>query len=107
MPLKGLLESAPSNPAGDEVSYELKINSENRPVWNKLLGSPILGATRPVVVSLGLADGFAIPSSAQIWLRPLPPIGFTAWAVLFVGGLIAFFRLARKSSLIRGGTPAG
>jgi hypothetical protein len=107
MPLKGLLEFPPSNPTGDEALYELKINSDNRSVWNKLLGSPALGTVRPFAVSLGLADGFAIPSDAKMSLRPLPPIGFSVWAVLFVGGLIAFFVLACKSGLIRGGTPVG
>ena len=108
MPLKGLLEYPPSNPASNEASYKLEINSDNRRIWSTLLGSPTLGTIREVEVSLGLADGFGISSEAKkIGLRPLPPKGFAVWAVLFVGGLIAFFRLARKSSLIRGGTPAG
>jgi hypothetical protein len=108
MPLKGMLEFPPSNPAGNEAFYELKITSDDRSVWNKLLGSPTPGTPKPEVpVSLGLADGFAVPSDVKIALRPLPPIGFAVWAVLFIGGLIAFFVLACKSGLIRGGTPAG
>ena len=107
LPMKGILEYPPSNPVGREALYTLKISSENRQVWNKLLGSPEIGTTRPISVSLGLADGFPLPSDAKISLRPLPPGWFAAWAVLFVVGLIAFFWLARTSNLIRGGTPVG
>jgi hypothetical protein len=85
----------------------LKINSENRAVWNQLLGRPNIGTTKSVAVSLGLADGFPIPSGATISLRPVPPFWFCVWAVLFAVGLITFFWLARKSNLIRGGTPVG
>src|SRR5947209_8227258 len=62
MPLKGLLEFPPSDPAGHEALYTLAIRSDNRAIWNKLLGSPNIGATRPVSISLGLADGYALPS---------------------------------------------
>jgi hypothetical protein len=107
MPLKGMLEFPPSNPAGREALYTLRIGSENRTVWNKLLGSPDTGTTKPVAVSLGLADGFPIPSDTKISLRSVPPFWFAVWFVLFAGGLIAFFWLAGTSNMIRGGTPIG
>ena len=105
MPLKGMPDFPPSNPAGQEISYTLKITSDNRAIWNKLLGRPAIGTTRPVEVSVGLADGFPIPSDATMSLRPLPPTWFTMWVLLFIAGLSAFFLLARKSRLLRGGTP--
>ena len=106
MPLKGMLEFPPSNPAGQEALFTLQIGTDDRTAWHKLLGSPDIGTTKPVAVSLGLADGYPLPSDARMTLRSLPPLWFSIWAVLFAGGLIAFFWLARTSNLIRGGTPA-
>lgn len=107
MPMKGMTEYPPSNPAGHEATYTLQINADDRQVWDKLLGSPGIGTTRPVPVSVGLADGFAIPSNQTISLRPVPPRWFFGWALLFAGGLIVFFWLAKRTNLIRGGTPVG
>lgn len=107
MPVTGMVEYPPSDPASRQALFTLKITSDNRAVWNRLLGSPTPGQTNEVSVSLGLADGFALLSDARIKLRPLPPIWFAVWAVLFVVGLGVFFRFAWKSNMLRGGTPAG
>lgn len=106
-PLKGMPEYPPSDPAGNEILYTFGVGALNRPVWSALLGSPGIGSTRTVAVSVGLADGYPLPSHATIALRPLPPGWFGLWSALFVAGLIAFAWLARSSNMLRGGTPSG
>jgi hypothetical protein len=107
MPMEGLAEFPPSNPNDSEAWFTLQVDAKTRQYWNTLLGSPIPGETRPVSVSLGLTGGYPMTSIQQISLRPLPPGLFTLWALLFVLGLLAFFRFAARSNLLRGGTPAG
>jgi hypothetical protein len=105
-PLEGLAEFPPSNPADHEAFFTLQVNGKTRQVWNTLLGSPSIGELRPISVSLGLIGGYPMKSTQLIPLRPLPPLWFGLWAILFVVGLVAFFWFAARSNLLRGGTPA-
>ena len=106
MPLTGLAEFPLSNAPNNEAWFTLKIDTPDQSTWNALLGRPGIGESRQVTVSLGLAGGY-IDSKSTINLRPLPPIGLTLWAVVFIAGVILFFYFAATTSLLRGGTPIG
>ena len=107
LPLKGLAEMPLSNPAGNEAWFTLGVNAATQSVWNTLLGSPGINEIRSVGISLGLSDGYPLTSPVEIRLRPLPPLWFAIWAGIFIVGVIVFFIFAKKSNLLRGGTPVG
>jgi hypothetical protein len=107
MPLKDLAEFPPSDPTKDEAWFTLKINPHDLETWTTLLGRPMPGTTYPVGVSIGLADGYPLPSAATISLRPVPQSWFWVWAVVFAIVLFIFLCFAKISNILRGGTPSG
>lgn len=107
MPIKGLVEFPLSVPADNEAWFTLAVTPGSQTAWRTLLGSPGIQELRKVTVSLGPEGGLPMRSSQQISLRPLPPGWLALWAAIFIAALVVFFWLARKSNLLRGGTPAG
>jgi hypothetical protein len=58
-----------------------------------------------VAVSVGMEDGYAIPSSAAIRLDVIPVLWLTVWLVFFVLLLLVFLRLAVRSEILRDNGP--
>jgi hypothetical protein len=98
----GILRFVLRQPRSDDTSPEAKASRE---VWTYLLGSP-RWRPRPTAVSIGLADGSAIPSTSTIDLVVIPQGPFLLWLAIFAVISIAFWILALRSNLLRAPTSA-
>jgi hypothetical protein len=99
-PLLEVVAHPPLDPQHNAMIFPLKRTEKSREVWTHLLGKPVFG-TRKVAVSLGIEDGFAIPTETYLDLDVVPR-GLAI--VLLVGFLVlggAFLWLARKTGLLR------
>lgn len=109
-PLADLVAYPPDDPAptptSTRVRFTLKRTAAANDVWAFVLGRPA-PTPRRIEVSLGLQDRYAMPSSATLDLRVMPGVWLLLWGVIFFGSLGAFVVLAAKTSILRGGTPAG
>jgi hypothetical protein len=104
-PLPDLVAFPPTDPGAQRLRFTLARTEKSRDAWAFLLGSPRWEA-RAMKVSVGLADGFAFPSTARaVDLTVIPHIRFVFWAVLLALMLVAFAVLAAQSDLLRDGDP--
>jgi len=97
----GILRFVLRQPRSDDTSPEAKASRE---VWTYLLGSP-RWRPRPTAVSIGLADGSAIPSASTVDLVVIPQGPFFLWLAIFTVISIAFWVLAVRSNLLRAPAP--
>lgn len=107
-PLTDVVAFPPTDPAQQLLRFPLERTEESREVWTHLLGRPGFDA-RPVEVSIGLADQYAIataaPEEATILLDVIPVRWFLFWFLLFVVFLLGFLYLARRTDVIRDAVP--
>ncbi|HWT31667.1 MAG TPA: hypothetical protein VN240_11655, partial [Propylenella sp.] len=101
-PLKNLAAFPPSDPGDGVVYFELRMNDDTRDTWDHLLGSPPLSPIS-LQASMGPQDGYAIDSAAPLTLRVIPRVWLIVWIAIFVALCAAFFLLARRSNMLRGG----
>jgi len=104
MPLRGI---APVRDIYNEtLQYTLSRTDQTKDVWSALLGSPT-GTTRLVTVSVGLEDDYPLQTQVEKFeLVILRPIWSIIALVIVTLMLVAFFKLARRSSLLRDPGPA-
>jgi hypothetical protein len=77
-----------------------------RDVWTYLLGQPSLDEPKPVEVSIGIEDQFAVPASNNVInLKVVPMRSFLFWLLIFAVLVIGFWLLARKTDLLRDAVP--
>lgn len=104
MPLRGIV------PVPDiykeTLRYTLQRTNQTKDVWSALLGSPT-GTTREVSVSVGPENGYPLQTKIEkfnlVVLRPFWSIMALA---IVTSMLIAFFKLAKRSALLRDPGPA-
>jgi hypothetical protein len=107
-PIKSLTPYPPTNPSDKVLKFVLSRTDASKSAWTKILGSPSLD-TREMEVSVGFEDQFPLkPTSAKLPrlnFDIIPAGWFALWCVIFLGMLIIFFISARKSNIIRDGSP--
>ncbi len=99
-PLTDVVAGPPTDPEKDILMFPLNRTEASRDVWTYLLGRPTFSDDK-VVVSVGLDNQFAIPSSASVYLRVIPRVWFAFWLLIFGGLAVGFVILARRSDLLR------
>ncbi|HVG09168.1 MAG TPA: hypothetical protein VNM67_15790 [Thermoanaerobaculia bacterium] len=99
-PLPDVVSRPPSDPAKDVLMFPLNRTEASREVWTYLLGRPRL-SDRKVEVSVGVDNQFAVPSTAQVYLRVIPRGWFSFWVAIFGIFAVGFVLLARRSDLLR------
>jgi len=100
MPLQALKPESCDAVAG-HVRFRLHRTEEADAVWHELLGRPS-GFTRFVGVSLGKDTQFSITSSVSTFeLEIIPRKPFGVFILLFIGSLMLFLVLCKRTSLIR------
>jgi hypothetical protein len=100
-PVKKAIESPRSDPVKNELQFQLKRNEESRELWTSLLGSPPSERKRTVKVSVGLENGYAIPSEQTIDLWIIPGYWVLAWFLLMVSLLGLFLWCAVTTDVLR------
>jgi hypothetical protein len=107
-PIKSLTPYPPTNPSDKVLTFVLSRTDASKPAWTKILGRPSFD-TREMEVSVGFEDQFPLkPTRAKLPrlnLDIIPSGWFALWCVIFLGMLIIFFISARKSNIIRDGSP--
>ncbi|MBI4501801.1 MAG: hypothetical protein HY700_11635 [Gemmatimonadetes bacterium] len=103
-PLPDLTPYPPTDPQANVLLFSLTRTESSRDVWKHVLGKPGL-STRRIRVSVGPIDGFPLASTAEVQFTTLPRRWFIAWGIIFIALLVAFFRLAAKSDILRDTTP--
>jgi hypothetical protein len=112
-PLKDLTPYPPTDSQGGKIRFLLHRPlataadaSASREVWTYLFGSPAWG-NRQTKVSLGFADGAAVPTAASIGLVVIPQRPFYLWLTVLAIVAVVFWSLAIQSNLLRdpGATP--
>lgn len=99
-PLDSLVAYPPTDPDLSVLMFTLRRTETSREVWTHILGKPGFGA-RETKVSVGIDDRFAIPSEAFLRFHVLPWFWLILWFVLLGACLYLFFRLARRTDLLR------
>lgn len=99
-PVPDLVAYPPTDPDSALLMFPLQRTETSRDVWTHILGKPRFRA-RPVAVSVGVEDRFAIPSQSVLQFEILPLGYLLAWAVLLLLVGLAFFWLARASDVLR------
>jgi hypothetical protein len=94
----------PTDPGEGILMFPLRRSESSRDLWTFLLGRPKWD-DRPVKVSVGLNDLYAVSSDIYVDLRVIPRKWFFFWLALFLvfGG--GFLVLAKKSNLLRDPVP--
>ncbi len=83
-----------------ELRFVLGRTQGSDVAWHTLLGKPT-SFRREVTASVGTAGGFAVPSNVKIRLEVLPVLEFYLFLLVLLAAVVAFFLLARKSSILR------
>jgi hypothetical protein len=105
---------ADPKPSGDPLSTTLKFTLRPtykpeegaRDIWTTVLGSPSLTENKPVKVSIGIEDQYAIPAANNVIKLDIVPLGwFAFWLLVFAVLVIAFFMMAWKTDLLRDAVP--
>ena len=99
-PIPDVVASPPSDPAGAVVSFPLRRTDVARAFWVGVLGAPT-EPHRTVEVSVGLSNGFAVPSSAKLSFVVVPVRAFLFWCAMLVGAILLFWLLAVRSDMLR------
>ena len=107
-PMKDLTPYPQSDPAGNVLYFELKRTEASREVWTYLLGKPGR-KPRPVEVSVGLEDGYALAAAGNerhlILLKVMPTSWLIGWASLVLFLLFCSLRLGKESDMLRDSGP--
>src|SRR5262249_37661981 len=85
-----------------------KPDAAARDVWTYVLGSPPVTGPKPVRISIGVEDQYAIKATDNVLnLRVIPSLALLFWLLIFTALIVSFFVLATMSNLLRdpGATP--
>lgn len=97
-----------SDPDKSILFFELKRREESREIWTYLLGKPRL-SPREVQVSVGLEDGYAVPSANEkdtvLLLDVMPGHRLWGWSALVLFLMIGALLLAKDSDMLRDSGP--
>jgi hypothetical protein len=97
-----------SDPERNTLFFELKRTEVSREVWTYLLGKPRF-TPRPVEVSVGLVDGYAMPGAGgtgrMVMLDVIHKGWLTTWAAVILFLLFCGLRLGSKSDMLRDSGP--
>ncbi len=99
-PLTGLKPYPPTDTTQETITFTLKRTEDAREAWTYILGKPRFDP-RKTQVSVGIQGFSAIEPGASVSFEILHSGWFTFWCLLFLGLVIGFFVLARKSDLLR------
>jgi hypothetical protein len=94
----------PTDPENGILMFPLRRSEASRDLWTFLLGRPTWD-DRPVKVSVGLDNLYAVPSDFVVDLRVIPRKWFFFWLALFLIFGAGFLVLARRSNLLRDPAP--
>jgi hypothetical protein len=106
-PMTGLTPSI--GPVKDELYFQLVRTNDNnnRQAWAQILGSPTFDP-RPVNVTVGIEGEPPLPVSDHVvsfQLTPVTTFPVITAAVCFLGLLVGFFILMRKTNVLRDTSP--
>ncbi|MBV9494715.1 MAG: hypothetical protein JOZ54_10750 [Acidobacteria bacterium] len=105
MPIRGLKPESCEVGSG-HVRYRLERTPEADEAWHSLLGSPT-HYWRPVNVSVGASNDFAITTSVDDYRLEIIPRGmFWLFVIILIIALAALIYLCRTKGLIRSGDPS-
>lgn len=96
----------PVGSSGELWEARLRRTDGARDAWISLLGSPREPVRKNVRVSLGLEDQPEFPSTARFDLVIVRPFLFWAAVALWIALLWAFWRLAKRTPVLRDSVPA-
>ncbi|MEO8937687.1 MAG: hypothetical protein ABI277_03785 [Burkholderiaceae bacterium] len=99
-PIPGRYPYPLENPAANQLRFELKQEAGARGVWTHLLGSPSF-SPRPVKISVGIDNEYAVASNVYVKLNVIPMGWFWTWTLVVLVLLGCFLALAVKSDVIR------
>jgi hypothetical protein len=105
MPIKGLKPESCDQKSG-HIRYLLRRTEDSDDAWHRILGSP-RHYLKPVSLSVGHDPQFSIPSNvADFELEVIPREQFFAFIGLSIAFGIFVVMLARRTPIIRSGSPA-
>ncbi len=99
-PIANATPFPPADPANEMLAFVLDRREPSRDAWTHLLGRPSF-ADRPVSISVGIEDEYAVASNQSVLLRAIPRGWFAAWSVLLASLVAAFLALATRSDVLR------
>lgn len=102
-PLRDLVDDPPTDHSQNVLRFPLRRTEDSREAWASILGKPPFWGTRKVKVSVGIEH--AIPSNTYVQLQVLPHGWFAFWLFLFAILVFGFWRLAKRSNLLRDDVP--
>jgi hypothetical protein len=102
-PLRDLADDPPTDHSQNVLRFPLRRTEDSREAWASILGKPPFWGTRRVKVSVGIEH--AIPSNTYVQLQVLPHGWFAFWLFLFAILVFVFWRLAKRSNLLRDDVP--
>ncbi|HEY0143359.1 MAG TPA: hypothetical protein VGF48_20875 [Thermoanaerobaculia bacterium] len=107
IPLSGM-QGDSCDPYTNDVRFVLDRNPEddkNDAAWHRLLGSPN-GYMRPVMISVGASDQYAVPTDVRAFPLHIVPKGqLLGFIVLLVLGAAFFLYVCARTSIIRSPMP--
>lgn len=103
-PVVDAVAEPPTDPESEILMFPLRRSEASRDLWTHLLGRPSW-KDRPVQVSVGLDNQFAVASDFTVDLRVIPRIWFLFWLALFLLFGVGFLVLAYKSNVLRDPVP--
>ncbi len=112
--IKGLApESGAPRPESETLQFHLQRSAESDEAWADLLGAPKLEGDaffrRPTELSVGLSNGYPVPTdvkSEQFRLVRIRRTWFVVCSILLVVVFILFIWMARASNLLRDEGPS-
>jgi len=102
MAIQGLAPESCDKQSG-HVRYRLQRTEKSDDAWHTLLGSP-KHFFRKVSVSVGSDPQFSATSRAEFDLEIIPTHGLVIFCVIIVLGVVLFFWMCLRTSLIRSGS---
>lgn len=103
LPMVGISPKPPADPNGKELNFTLTRANAELSTWLPILGKPI--GVRPVTISVGFSDSFAMgPTSGALPVLDfsIVPTGrLIAWLVVFLILVVLFVGFAKRSNIIR------
>lgn len=106
--IKGIIpESGAPQAEEQKLQFHLQRNTDSDEAWADLLGAPYIGQNffwRPTAISVGLENGFALPTDVKGEKFKLVRVHFIRFWICLVGLLILLYfilRLAKSSDILR------
>lgn len=108
LPMTGITPRPPSDPKTKALNFTLTRANATLSTWLPILSRP--AGARPVTVSVGFSDGFAMGATGGalpvLNFSIVPTIRLIIWTVIFLVLAALFLGLAKRTNIIRDPSPA-